>query len=108
LTAQQQLDEVLNQQIIEYEKFLLEQQAQIELAKQEQLRQLQEAQVQLFQAQQQHEVFLANHQAGLNNEKIAQLNQNRPPGQSVDELKSSMPVIAEDAVRKPFFYLSAC
>lgn len=97
LTQQQQLDEVLNQQIIEFEKFLLEQQTQIELAKQEQLRQLQDAQVQLFQAQQQHEVFLANHQAALNNEKIAQLNQNRPAGQTVDELKSSMPVIAEDA-----------
>lgn len=97
LTQQQQLDEVLNQQLIQFEKFLLEQQTQLELAKQEQLRQLQEAQVKLFQQQQEQEVFIAKHQAQLNNEKIAQQNQNRPPGATVDELRNSMPVVAEDA-----------
>lgn len=92
------MDEVLNQQLIQFEKFLLEQQTQLELAKQEQLRQLQEAQVKLFQQQQEQEVFIAKHQAQLNNEKIAQQNQNRPPGATVDELRNSMPVVAEDAV----------
>lgn len=97
LTQQQKLDEVLNQQLLKYEQFLIEQQTQLEMAKQEQLRQLQELQVQLFRQQQQQESFIADYQANLNQGKIAQLNQNRPPGQTVSELRAETPVIAEDA-----------
>lgn len=97
LSQQEQLDATYNQQMLEYEKFLKEQQTQLELAKAEQLRQLQDSQVQLFRQQQEHESFIANYQAGLNNEKVHQMNMNKPAGQSVAELKASMPEIAPDA-----------
>lgn len=97
LTQQQKLDESLNQQLIKYEQFLKEQQANLEMQKQEQLRQLQELQVQLFQTQQKQESFIAEYQANLNNQKIAQLNQNRPPGPTIAELEANKPVIAKDA-----------
>lgn len=97
LTQQQKLDEVLNQQLLKYDQFLIEQQTQLEMAKQEQLRQLQESQVQLFRQQQQQESFIADYQANLNQQKIAQINQNHPPGPTVAELRADTPVIAEDA-----------
>ena len=85
--------------MLEYEKFLKEQQTQLELAKAEQLRQLQEAQVQLFRQQQEHESFIANYQAGLNSEKIHQMDMavHHVSGQSVAALEASMPEIAADA-----------
>lgn len=97
-TAQQTLDEVLNQQLLKHEQFLKEQQELLEAQKQEQLRQLQDLQVQLFRTQQQQEVYVAEYQANLNQQKISQLNQNRPAGLTAAELATgkSRVVIAED------------
>ena len=85
---------------MKHEQFLKEQQELLEAQKQEQLRQLQDLQVQLFRTQQQQEVYVAEYQANLNQQKISQLNQNRPAGLTAAELATgkSRVVIAEDGV----------